>query len=70
MIQQLCKFTNIQYDDRMSNPKMGQYSSITGKRKEGFDKDSAFRWKNQIWPVENKLMYFLTKSSLKRFGYQ
>jgi hypothetical protein len=53
----------------MSNPKRGQYSSITGERKEGFDPNSVIRWKNEILPYENKLMAFLTKSSMKRFGY-
>lgn len=68
-IHKLCEFINIRFDDRMSNPKKGQYSSITGERKEGFDKSSAFRWKNNILPYENKLLYLLSKSSLRRFGY-
>jgi len=69
-IQKLCEFTNTKFDDRMSNPKRGQYSSITGERKGGFDPNSAIRWKNEILPFENKLMAYLTKSSMKRFDYQ
>ena len=68
-VQNLCKFTNIKFDGCMLNPKRGQYSSITGERKEGFDKVSAFRWKNEILPLEDQLMSVLAKSSMKRFGY-
>jgi hypothetical protein len=69
-IKKLCEFTNMQFHDGMSNPQKGQYSSITGEKREGFDKASAFRWKNEIWPYEDKLMSFLAKSSMGRFGIQ
>jgi hypothetical protein len=70
MVKKLCQFIDIPFDDSMSNPKMGQYSSITGERREGFDKESAYRWRKEILPFEKLMMSVLTRSSMRRFGYE
>jgi hypothetical protein len=54
----------------MLNPKKGQYSSITGEKKSGLDKEAAFRWQNVISPFEKNLMSILAKSSMQRLGYK
>ncbi len=69
VIRELCKFTEIDFVPEMLVPKEGQASSVTGKRQKGFDKKSASRWKTVISPLENIIITFLTKKSMRRFEY-
>jgi len=69
VIRELCKFTEIDFVPEMLVPSEGQASSVTGKRQKGFDKKSASRWKTVISPLENIIITFLTKESMRRFEY-
>ena len=68
-ILELCEFSKIKFNKRMLYPDEGEESSLTGKKRKGFDKKAAFRWKNVISPLEKKIVTFFTKNSMKRFGY-
>jgi hypothetical protein len=69
VVKQLCEFTDVEFVPEMLEPKEGQKSSITGEKQKGFNKKAASHWKNIITPLEEKIITFLTKSSMKRFGY-
>lgn len=68
-IRELCKHTEVDFHEDMLNPGKGQASSITNKQKEGFDKSAAFRWKNHIKPLENRIITCMTRRSMRRFEY-
>ena len=68
-ILELCKFSKIEFNKKMLYPREGEESSLTGKKRKGFDKKAAFRWKNVISPLEKKIVTFFTQNSMKRFGY-
>mgnify|MGYP006290604577 CR=1 FL=1 len=68
-IKTLCEHTGIEFSANMLKPSKGQPSSITEQKHEGFDKNAAFRWRKHITPFENKMITFLTSSSMRRFDY-
>lgn len=68
-IRKLCDFAEIDFDPRMLKPKAGQASSVTGKKREGFDEKAVSHWREIISPLEEKVITILTKNSMKRFGY-
>lgn len=69
VVKKLCEFTEIDFVPEMLAPKEGQASSITGKKRKGFDKKAASRWRNVISPFEGKIITLFTQGSMKRFGY-
>ena len=73
VIKELCEFTKIDYVPEMLNPQhkeqKGQTSSVTGERYDSFNKKAAIHWKNVISPFEERVITLLTKSSMRRFGY-
>ena len=69
VIRELCEFAGLNYSVAMLQPRKGQPSSITGKRKHGFDPASAVRWKEKMNGVEVRFFTWITRSSMKRFGY-
>lgn len=68
-IEELCEHTGIDFNEDMLNPGKGQASSITDKKKEGFDSSAAFRWKKHITTFENRMITLFTRSSMRRFDY-
>ena len=73
-ILDLCKFAKIEFVPDMLEPQKGkekgQKSSITGKRRSGFDQNAATRWLKVISPLDRVIISFLTRGSMKRFGYE
>ncbi|MHA1382038.1 MAG: sulfotransferase family protein [Candidatus Helarchaeota archaeon] len=69
-IKKLCEFCEIDYFEEMLNPEEGQPSTLTGKKSSGFNKASAYRWKQYISPIENKIVILLLKKSREKFGYK
>lgn len=69
-IRQLCNFAEIDFDPQMLAPQEGQASSITGKKSAGFNGEAAYRWKDAITPMEEKIITAFTIKSMKRFGYE
>jgi hypothetical protein len=69
-IKDLCRFAEIDFLPAMLDPEKGQASSVTGIKQKGFNKKSATHWQHVISPVENKIITFLTKKSMKRFDYE
>ena len=71
--QELCQFLEITFLPEMIDLDKSQHehqpSSHTGKRKKGYDKCAASRWKAVISPFEKKLITLFTKDSMKRFEY-
>lgn len=68
-IRELCDFSEIEFNKKMLYPGEGEESSLTGKKRKGFDKKAASRWKKVISPFEKKIVTFFTKNSMERFGY-
>ena len=54
----------------MLEPEEGQASSITGKKHRGFNKKSADHWRKEISTFDKKMITFITKDSMRRFGYE
>jgi hypothetical protein len=69
VVKQLCKFIEHDFKPEMLNPQKGQESSITRKKTNGFDKKAGSRWKKVISPFDKWLITFLTRKSVRRFGY-
>lgn len=68
-ISKLCEHTDIEFKKEMLNPRKGQASSITDKKRSGFDKEAAIRWNKHISWLEKAMITCLTRRSMKRFGY-
>lgn len=68
-IRAFCDFTKIDFNQQMLNPQEGQASSITGKKSTGFNGEAAYRWRDVITPMEEKIITVFTVKSMKRFGY-
>jgi hypothetical protein len=68
-IRELCAFSEIEFNKKMLYPGEGEESSLTGKKRKGFDKKAASRWKKVISPSEKKFITFFTKKSMRRLGY-
>ncbi|HLO13384.1 MAG TPA: sulfotransferase [Anaerolineales bacterium] len=68
-IKKLCKFAEIDFDPQMLEPGEGQASSVTGKKRGGFDTKALSHWRDVISPMEEKVVTTLTRNSMKRFGY-
>ena len=68
-ILDLCEFCELEFQQAMLHPEPGQKSSLTGLRAAGFDPARAYGWKKVLSPWESKLIYILTRRSMRRFGY-
>jgi len=70
---ELCDFIEAEFNEDMLEPQKGRHehqpSSITGKQQKAFDAEAAVRWKKVISPVDNFIVMSLTRSSMKRLGY-
>jgi hypothetical protein len=67
-IKRLCRFLEIEFDDKMLNPR--QYGSSYSKRiTSGFNIATLNRWENYLQPWMRKFVTLLTKKYLKEFGY-
>ena len=69
IVRKVCEFVKIDFVPEMLMPKEGQASSVTSERRRGFNRKAAYHWKERITPIEEKIILTLTKSSMKRFGY-
>jgi hypothetical protein len=70
IVQELCDFCELDFDESMLNPPAGQASSITGRTTCGFDPSRAVGWKKSLKPFESKLIEYITRSSMRRFHYK
>jgi hypothetical protein len=68
VIQKLCDFCELDFDESMLKPSAGQASSITGQKASGFDKSRANGWKETLSPRESKFIELITRSSMHRYG--
>jgi len=68
-IRELCKFTGMDFNQDMLNPRKGQPSSLTGERRDGFDVTTAARWKQGLRPLEVHMITWVTRGSMRRLGY-
>jgi len=72
-IRELCQFIGADFTPDMLQPEKGRHehqpSSLTGKQQKAFDPEAAVRWQKVISPIDNSLIVTLTKSSMKRLGY-
>ena len=73
VIRELCEFVEIDFLPEMLEPQRGkqkgQTSSVTGKKQERINKEAAYHWRNIISPFDKWIITMLTKSSMRRFGY-
>ena len=69
VVKKLCQFTELDFVPEMFEPEEGQPSSVTGKRYKGFYPESATHWRNEISSFDETMITFITKASMKRFGY-
>ena len=68
----LCKFLQIDYVLKMSEPEIYSNSSFSDKRGtgRGLQASSAASWKKRINPVTEKIINFFCSSAMKKFNYQ
>jgi len=73
VIRELCSFLELDFSPNMLQPQKGKHehqpSSITGKRRKGFDREAVWRWKTVMSPFSAALVGLITKRSMERFGY-
>jgi Sulfotransferase family len=73
ILRELCEFVEVDFTGRMLEPEKGRHehqpSSLTGKRQKAFDPTAATRWKGVISPIDNLVISFLTKGSMRKLGY-
>jgi len=68
-IRDVCEFCELEFEERMLQPKEGQTSSVTGERSAGFDPARAYGWTKVLSSWESNLIRILTRRSMQRFGY-
>jgi hypothetical protein len=73
ILRELCDFVEVDFTEEMLEPEKGRHehqpSSLTGKRQKAFDPEAATRWKGVISPIDNLVISFLTKGSMRKLGY-
>jgi Sulfotransferase family len=73
VLRELCDFIGVDFSEEMLEPEKGQHehqpSSLTGQRQKAFDPEAATRWKRVISPIDNLVISFLTKGSMRKLGY-
>jgi hypothetical protein len=72
-LKELCAFIEIDFTPAMLEPEKGRHehqpSSLTGRRKRGFDPAAATRWQTVIAQTDYWLISCSTKTSMKKLGY-
>jgi hypothetical protein len=72
-LQELCAFVGAEFTESMADPGHGRHehqpSSLTGKQQKAFDPRAAVRWQTRISRADKWLITSLTKTSMRRFGY-
>jgi len=68
-IRELCNFSDLRFKEEMLSPSKGRVSSIDGRKRSGFDKKAAYRWKEKLTPLEEKIVTLFTKRSMKILEY-
>jgi len=68
-IRDLCDFVEIEFRPQMLEPYAGQASSLTGTKSGGFNRKPGTHWTEAISPFEKCVITALTRSSMRRFGY-
>lgn len=73
VLRELCDFIEVDFTEAMLEPEKGRHehqpSSLTGRRQKAFDPEAATRWKRVISPIDNLVISFLTRGSMKKLGY-
>jgi hypothetical protein len=73
VLRDLCQFIGEDFNPDMLAPEKGKHqhqaSSLTGKQQKEFDPAAAIRWRTKISPFGNWAITAMTRSSMKRFGY-
>jgi Sulfotransferase family len=72
-IKELCEFIGVEFTPDMLAPEKGRHehqpSSLTGEQKKAFDTEAAVRWRKVISRIDNFAILILTKTSMRRLGY-
>jgi len=72
-LRELCTFIGIDFMKEMLEPERGRHehqpSSLTGRRKKAFDSAAATRWRTVISQSDYWLISCLTKTSMRKLGY-
>ncbi len=72
-LKELCQFVEMEFDEDMLAPERGKHehqpSSLTGKQQKAFDVEAAVRWQRMISPLDNFLVTWSTRSSMRQLGY-
>jgi hypothetical protein len=72
-VKELCEFIEIDFDPKMLELDKGRHdhqpSSLTNKKKRNIDRRAALRWTSIITPFEEKMINYLTQSSMKRYNF-
>jgi hypothetical protein len=69
-IREVCDFCELDFAESMLNPAAGQASSVSGLTASGFDATRMRGWEKQLSPWQSRLIKFVTKPSMRRFGYE
>jgi hypothetical protein len=72
-LRELCTFVGTDFTKEMLEPERGRHehqpSSLTGRRKKAFDSAAATRWQSVISQADYWLISCLTKTSMRKLGY-
>lgn len=73
VLRELCDFIETDFTEKMLEPEKGRHehqpSSLTGKRQKAFDPVAATRWRTVISRLDHWLISSLTRTSMKKLGY-
>jgi Sulfotransferase family len=71
VLQEICVFLQLTYSRDMlaQDSHWAQPSSISGQKLGGIDTQRAATWKSVITPLEETLITYLTRRSMRRFGF-
>lgn len=73
VIREVCNFLELDYSSEMLNPEKGKHehqrSSITGRQQKHFDREAVWRWRDVMPSTDARLVEWLTKTSMRRLGY-
>ena len=69
-IHEVCEFCELDFEEGMLNPDEGQASSVIGVKTSGFDPSRISNWRRVATPFDVRAIGFVTKGSMKRFGYK
>jgi hypothetical protein len=73
VLRELCEFIETDFSEEMLEPQKGRHehqpSSLTGKRQKAFDTKAGTRWETVISPIDNLMIFSLTKASMRKLDY-